>query len=228
MLIFRTVVFKRQPFRGFLSSLYTPPGTHPYPPAAFRRALSESSNGNRGGSESPRFKHRVSLLWWGTVTEGHARKAGSQTLGDCGSWGIQNDHWRVLDLKTGCHCPSTGKPVLSQKGLQSLLYWEALACRRWGGTAPDRPDAVSYPEKMLRGLILDSQLCRETGSGSDHSTDIAILAQNIFCLKIKWLANVSQYDAITKKNSHSAPTINLFTGKIGCKTCQQLYRNLNV
>lgn len=79
-------------------------------------APSESSKGDRGGSESSHFKHRVPLLWRGAAAVGRAWETGSQVLGVRGSSGIQNDHWRAPGLKTGCHCLSSGKPALSRTG----------------------------------------------------------------------------------------------------------------
>ncbi len=115
--------FSQQPFRGFLSSplllLYTPSGTHPHHPQhpqSCDSAPVESPKGDRGGSESSRFQHRVPLLCRGTAAVGHAWETGSQVLGVRGSLGIQNDHWRELSPKTGCHCLCSGKPVLSQTG----------------------------------------------------------------------------------------------------------------
>lgn len=103
-----------------LCSYYTLP-QEPTPTTLHTRrvsesAPSESSKGNRGGSESSHFKHRVPLLCRATAAEGQARETGSQVLGVHGSLGIQNDHWRALGLKTGCHCLPSGKPALSQTG----------------------------------------------------------------------------------------------------------------
>lgn len=200
-----------QSFRGFLSSpllFYPasgpltppppPPSTHP-PTLSTRRvsksAPSESSKGDRGGNESSHFKYRVPLLCSGTAAVGHAWETGSQVLGFHGSLGIQNDHWRALSLKTGCHCLSSGKPVLSETGgpaasaLFKSLNMQGMrddcTWRSWGRFISD-----SHGEKC--GAVFFWILSLTVHWGCDlwvFKADSSILAWNID-LKKNWWENV--------------------------------------
>lgn len=100
--------------------------------------------------------------------EGHALETGSQVLGDSGSSGIQNDHWRapnprdrmLLSLLRKA-CAFTGGRA---GGFRSCRM--PLTCKRWGMIAPDRADVVSHPgsrgTKCARALLVFPQITQST------------------------------------------------------------------
>lgn len=79
--------------------------------------------------------------------EGHVLETGSQVLGDSGSSGIQNDHWRAPNRRDRMllsllrkACAFTGGRAGRFRSVRM-----PLTCKRWGTIAPDRADVVSHP-----------------------------------------------------------------------------------